>query len=111
LTAEIVFFKPRIVNEVVFTAGETVSYAQVAEIVEEVLEKKVRREVWTVPHLEEELRKDPENVVLKYRVVFAVGRGVSWDVGKTFNVKNGIEVQGVKSYARDILPKKIAGGS
>ena len=111
LTAEIVFFEPRVVNEVVYTAGETISYARVADVVEEVLGKKVTREVWTVPHLEEELRKDPENLVLKYRVVFGVGKGVSWDVDKTFNVKNGLEVQDVKSYAREILPKKIVGVS
>jgi hypothetical protein len=83
----------------------------VAEIVEEVLGKKVRREVWTVAQLEKERCNDPDNVLLKYRVVFGVGRGVSWDVGKTFNVKNGIEVQDVKSYARENLPKKVAGSS
>jgi hypothetical protein len=108
LTAEIVFWEPRFVNEVVYTAGETVSYGRVAEIVEEVLGREVRREVWSVPLLEEDLKKDPENNVLRYRVVFGVGKGVSWDVGKTFNVRNGIVVQDVKSYAEENLPKKIA---
>lgn len=109
LTAEIVFWEPRVVDQVVYTAGETVSYGRVAEIVEGVVGEKVRREVWSVGMLEEALRRDPGDVVQRYRVVFAVGKGVSWGVGKTFNVRNGIEVQDVKGYAEENLPKKIAG--
>lgn len=109
LTSEVVFFEPRVIDEVVFTAGETISYRRVAEIVDEVLGKKVKREIWSVPYLEEELKEDPENLVLKYRVVFGVGKGVSWDADKTFNVRNGIEVQDVKRYAMENLPKTLTG--
>lgn len=82
-----------------------------AEIVEAVVGRKVRREVWSVKQLEEDLKEDPENNVLRYRVVFGVGKGVSWDVGKTFNVRHGIEVQGVKSYAQESLLKRLAGSA
>jgi hypothetical protein len=38
-------------------------------VVEIVLGKKVRRELWSVDHLREELKKDPDNLIKKYRVV------------------------------------------
>jgi len=107
LTSLIVFEEsPRFRDEVVYTAGETVSYGRVAEIVEEVTGRKVKREVWTVDRLEGELRSDPENTVKKYRVAFAVGRGVSWEGGRTINWKKGVEVTDVKSYATKILQQR-----
>jgi NmrA-like family len=110
LTAMIVFEETdRIKNEVVFTAGETVTYGGLADIVESVLQKKVIREVWSVDRLEEELREDKENEVRKYRVAFAVGRGVSWEMERSWNWKKGIEVTGVKAYALNKLPKPVSG--
>jgi hypothetical protein len=35
--------------------------------------------------------------------VLAEGRGVSWDVGQTFNFQRGIEVMGVEAWARENL--------
>jgi nucleoside-diphosphate-sugar epimerase len=101
LTAMILFEEPRISNSVVYTAGETVSYAKVADIVENATGKKVRREVWSVEKLKEDLKADPDDNVKKYRVVFAEGRGVSWDMERTFNMQRGIEVKDVKSFARE----------
>ncbi|KAL2071821.1 hypothetical protein VTL71DRAFT_13056 [Oculimacula yallundae] len=103
LTAMIVFAAPRIRNEVVFVAGETVSYARVAEIVERVTGKNIKRELWSLESLNKELVKDPSNVVLMYRVVFAEGKGVSWDLGVTFNAQKGISVTDVQSFAQERL--------
>jgi nucleoside-diphosphate-sugar epimerase len=99
LTARIVFEEPRVKNQVVFTAGETVSYGRVAEVVEEVTGRKVRREVWTVEKLKRDLEDDTEDAVKKYRVAFAEGKGVSWDLERTFNWQKGIEVMDVKHFA------------
>lgn len=52
-----------------------------------VLGWKLLREEWSVPLRKDDLAKDPNNPIKKYRVVFAEGRGVSWDVGKTFNAQ------------------------
>jgi hypothetical protein len=110
LTAMIVFKeKERVKNEVVFTAGDTVSYEGLADIVEGVLGRKVRREVWTVERLERELREDKENAVRKYRVAFAVGKGVSWERKTSWNWQRGIEVTDVKSYALSNLPQVAKG--
>lgn len=101
LTARVVFEEPWIKDQVLYTAGETINYGRVADIVESVLGKKVRREIWSVDKLMEDLRADPDDNVKKYRVVFAEGKGVSWDMEKTFNFQRGIEVQDVKNFARD----------
>jgi len=78
VTAEIVFVEePRVRNEVVFMAGETVNYGRLAEVVERVLGERAVKEVWDVEGLEEELRKDPDDAIKKYRVVFAKGKGVA----------------------------------
>ncbi|KAE8453883.1 hypothetical protein EG329_007659 [Mollisiaceae sp. DMI_Dod_QoI] len=101
LTTMIAFEEPRIRNRVVYTAGETVTYAKVAEIVERLTGKTVKKEVWDVEKLKEDLSRDPDDTLKKYRIVFAEGRGVSWDMEKTFNVQKGIEVQDVESFARE----------
>ena len=54
-------------GKIVYMAGETISYARLAEAVEIVLGKKVQRELRSMDHLREELKKDPDNLVKKYR--------------------------------------------
>jgi hypothetical protein len=100
LTAEIAFAEPRIVNSVVYTAGDTITYERLADVVDSVLGRKVRRVEWSVPELKDELAKDPANPIKKYRVVFAEGLGVSWEMGKTFNAQRGIKVLDVEQWAR-----------
>lgn len=102
LTAEICFAAPR-VNGVVYTAGDTITYARLADTVDSVLSRKVRREEWSVPLLQDELSKDPDNALKKYRVVFAQGKGVSWEIDRTFNAQRGIEVKNVEQWARENL--------
>jgi hypothetical protein len=103
LTAEIVFAEPRYRDQVVFTAGETVSYGRLADVIEEVVGETVAREVWNVKFLEEELSKDPDDAIKKYRVVFGMGNGVAWRPEKTFNAQKGMEVVGVEQWARENL--------
>jgi len=104
ITAEVVFAKsPKVRNEIVYTSGDTISYGKLADVVEKVLRKKVEREEWSVKSLEEELSKDPENGIKKYRLVFAAGNGVAWEVKKTFNALLGIEVMDVEQWARENL--------
>jgi len=98
LTAAIVFQEPKFRNEVVYIASDTVSYGQVAEAVDEVLGRQVERELWTVDYLKEELRKDPESALGKYRVVFAEGKGCFWEKDRTFNRKRGIEVEDLRGW-------------
>lgn len=85
LTAEIVFYEPRIRNKIVYLAGDTVTYGEVANKLESVLQRTFQRREWTVPELKAELADDPSNHIKKYRAVFAQGRGVAWEKDTSFN--------------------------
>ena len=104
LTAEVVFAEePRVGNEVVHVAGDTVTYWEVAAVLERVLGRKMKVAEWEVEALKEELKGDPGNPIRKYRVVFAEGRGVAWDVGKTYNARKHIEVVSLEQWVRENL--------
>ncbi len=85
LTAEILFTEPRVRNRVLYTAGDTVTYAQLADMIDIALHRKVERVLWTIPMLKKRLAEDPSDALSKYRVVFAEGRGVAWPMDNTFN--------------------------
>ena len=74
LTAEVALACPDI-KGVVYTAGDTVSMQQLAEVVDNVIGIEVTRRLKTVPQLKEELAMDPNNGIRKYRVVFGEGAG------------------------------------
>jgi hypothetical protein len=103
LTAKILFAEPRISNEVVYVAGDTVTYRQVADTVDQVLGITVRRDEWTVPELIRHLGEEPQDALRKYRVVFAQGRGVAWNRTRTFNAQRNIQVCGLEEWARSNL--------
>jgi hypothetical protein len=100
MTAVVVFDEPELRDEVVYTAGDTISYKEVAKVVEGVYGFEVKREEWTVPYLKDTLREDPDNGIKKYRVVFAEGKGVAWGKEKTLNEKKGIALQTVDQWLR-----------
>ena len=103
LTAAVLFAEPAILNQVVYTAGDTITYGRLADTVDAVLGRTVRRVEWTVPGLEADLAHDPDNAIRKYRVVFAQGRGVAWSLDQTFNARHGIETVDVEQWARENL--------
>lgn len=98
LTAEIVFAEPTIRNEIVYLAGDTVTYGEVADRLEAALRRSFSRSEWTVPFLMEELARDPQNMMRKYRAAFAQGRGVAWNKDATFNERHAIPVTDVAAW-------------
>ncbi|WP_448632599.1 MULTISPECIES: aromatic alcohol reductase [Pseudomonas fluorescens group] len=78
LTATILF-DSTLRNQVVYIAGDTLTYGQLADTVERLLGRTLERVEWTVPALEADLRAEPDDQLRKYRAVFAQGRGVAWD--------------------------------
>lgn len=108
LTAEIVFFEPRFRNQIVYLSGDTVTYGQVASILERMLERPFKRNVWSVPYLLQELEKDPTHHIKKYRAVFAQGKGVAWPKAGTFNDRESIQVTTAEQWARKNLAGKRA---
>lgn len=98
LTAEVVFAQPRIRNEIVYLAGDTVTYGEVADKLEAGLGRSFTRSVWTEQYLLDELARDPQNMMSKYRAAFAQGRGMSWNKSGTFNQRRAIPVTDVLSW-------------
>ena len=63
---------------------------------------RVVRESWSVDYLQEELRKDPDDGIKKYRLVFA-GDGVYWDKETTVNCQLGMDMKDVETFARKLF--------
>ena len=89
------------VNDVVYVAGDTVSFKQVAEILDRASGRRIHRQLKTVADLKAELAADPSNGMAKYRVVFAEGVGLAWNKANSFNAMNGIDTKSVEDFARD----------
>jgi len=92
-------------GSVVYTCGQTVTYAELADVVEKVVGPgvQVAREEWSLESLTTELEKDPENALKKYRVWFAKSEGVRWSQEKTINAQRGIDTIGVEQWLRTAL--------
>lgn len=103
LTTAIYLEQPRIVNQVVFIAGETLSYGKLAEIVESVSGTGFSKAVLGLPDLQSELGRHPEEQMLRYRTAFARGEGVWWPMEKTYNFGKNIPTQKVEDWLRALL--------
>ncbi|WP_224153332.1 MULTISPECIES: aromatic alcohol reductase [unclassified Rhizobium] len=103
LTAEVVFAQPTIRNEIVYLAGDTLTYGAVADTLQKVLGRPFAKAEWTVPDLLSELARDPDNHIRKYRAVFAEGKGVAWPKRNSFNERNGIDVMTAEEWISENL--------
>jgi hypothetical protein len=75
-----------------------VNYKEVADKVAAAPHRPFRRSEWTVPFLMEQLSRDPQNMMRKYRAAFAQGRGVAWNKDGTFNERHAIPVTDVAAW-------------
>lgn len=100
VTAEAVLAPKGIANEVVFTAGDTVSYAEVADLIEEQFGGGFKRELWDLEALRKQVEEDM--TLAKYRATFGAGRGVAWEKEKTLNEARGIQMTGVRQYLTEM---------
>ena len=92
MTAAVLIAEPPIADQVAFVVGDTMTYGQAADLVEQVSGKSLTREVWTLSQLRTRRVAHPENAMAKYDVVFAEGRGVAWSRDNTFNQGHHIPV-------------------
>ncbi len=102
LTARVVC-EPVQGDPIVFCAGDTISYGQLADTIERVLRRPMRREQWTIPMLRSELMAAPDDPMRKYRAVFAEGVGVAWDKSLTYNAERGIPTTTVAQWVEQHL--------
>ncbi|CBF82111.1 hypothetical protein AN5317.2 [Aspergillus nidulans FGSC A4] len=90
-------------DNIVYVAGDTVSYGRLADIVESVMRRAFERRVRTVDAAKRDLAQDPENGLLKYQIVFGEGRGVAWNAEETWNAHRGMRLQTAEEWARENL--------
>ncbi|WKG03930.1 aromatic alcohol reductase [Mycolicibacterium sp. HK-90] len=100
LTADIVFAEPRIRDTVVYLAGDTISYGELADIVDRVCDTTVARREWSTEFLRDQLAGEPENTMRKYRAVFARPTGVAWPKAQSYNAVRGISTTTVEDWAK-----------
>ena len=98
LTTAIYLEQPRVANQVVFIASETLTYGRLAEIVERTSGKAFSKAVLSLPDLQAGLSRHPDDVMLRYRTAFARGEGVWWPMEKTYNFSKKIPVQDVAHW-------------
>ncbi|EHK15314.1 uncharacterized protein TRIVIDRAFT_38893 [Trichoderma virens Gv29-8] len=97
-TAEVVLDPQGVKNQCVYVAGDTLTYAQVGDLLDERFGVQFRRELWDLDELAKQMREDPDNTMVKYRDTFAQGRGVAWGQDKTVNSARGMAMTDVKTY-------------
>lgn len=100
LTAAILAHEPRIDDQVVFVAGETFTYAQLADMLALHLGRPVTRTLWRMETLRAEVAAHPDDGMRKYHLAFARDTGVAWDMATTFNVAHGIPVTDAAAWLR-----------
>ena len=103
LTAAILFARPAIVDEVVHVAGDTLSYAELADMLDGEFGRTLDRVEWTTAALASDAVAHPGDEMRKYRLAFARDDGVAWDITRTFNDRNGVVVTDVRSWNRNNL--------
>lgn len=108
LTTDVLYAQPPFADDVVYLAGDTITYSQLADIVDDTLHTQVHRVEWTVEQLHSELADDPTDTMKKYRAVFAEGVGVAWPLEKSFNHSEGIATTTAGQWARANLSRRSA---
>lgn len=104
LTTKILFHEPKILDEVVFVAGDTVTFTEIADKMDAFYQTRFKRVLWNIPYLENELKKNPEDVMTRYRLVFTKP-AVTWPLETTFNYKNNIPTEGIAEWAERHIVK------
>lgn len=100
IVADIVL-EPKGVSEVVYTAGDTASYAKIAELVKaRFTGVEFKAELWDMETLNQQVKD--EVPVAKYRATFGEGKGVAWGMNDTINVARGIKVTSLEDYLREL---------
>ncbi|ETS76301.1 hypothetical protein PFICI_11688 [Pestalotiopsis fici W106-1] len=102
MVAEIVYDPRDVSRQVVYVAGDTVTYGRVADLVEARFGGSWTREIWDLDFLQKRLQAEPDNGMVKYQNVFAAGKGVAWDMSKTINRRRGIDLEDFETYLKHI---------
>ncbi|WP_345829953.1 aromatic alcohol reductase [Erwinia sp. HDF1-3R] len=101
LTAALFFYQPVIRNQVIFIAGDTLTYAELADLMGKVWNSRVNRVLLDKEKLNADIRARPDDVAAKYRLAFARKDGVAWRKSDTFNAQRGIATVTAEQWLAD----------
>lgn len=101
LTAEIFFQTPAIENRVIYIAGDTITYRQLANILSQQYRSSFALEVDNIRTLQNTVESSPNDVFAAYRLAFAREDGVAWDKSITYNAQRGIHVTDVGKWLEE----------
>jgi len=91
LTADIFFHQPTFRNEIVYIAGDTLTYSELADLMRAHWGTEVNRKLLDGQKLQDDLQHNPQDVGANYRLAFARPDGVAWSKRNTYNHRQGIE--------------------
>ncbi|MFH7445191.1 aromatic alcohol reductase, partial [Pseudomonas syringae pv. tagetis] len=77
-------------------------------LVEGVTGRDIERHVCSVAMFQGELTEMTDDNLRKYRAVFAMGRGVAWDVANTYNALAGLSITSAEQWALVMLSPACA---
>ncbi|KIO78707.1 hypothetical protein TH53_02155 [Pedobacter lusitanus] len=100
LTIGILFQEPEILDQVIFVAGETLSFEEIANKVESLFDDKFERILWDIPHLQKKIQDNPDDVFSRYHLVFT-NPGVAWPMSETFNHKKNIPAADIAQWIKE----------
>ena len=98
LTTAILLEQPRISNQVVYVASDTLSYSRLADIVDAVTGRRLQRELLTPEELMAALTRHPDDGMARYRAAFGRGDGMWWDKATTYNALRNIPTTDVTTW-------------
>ncbi len=104
LTTAILLEEPRIVDEVVFVAGDTVSYKQLADTVDAVTGRQCQRILLSPAILAAACAEHPGDGMARYRLAFGRGDGMWWDKGTSYNAQRAIPTMDLTTWLRTARP-------
>ena len=88
-------------RDVVFIAGQTVTYSELADLLASVTGKEVIRDgSWTMGYLSAKMDEDPGNKLWRYRTVFGQGIGTAWPVEGTLNDDKNWAFEGIGEWVK-----------
>lgn len=101
MVAEMVYQPEGTENRVVYIGGDTITYGQFADILDAAYSTKFERHVFDIPFLRNKLKDEPDNLWLKYQIIFGEGTGCTWPMEKTLNSQRNIKLTGVEQFIQE----------
>ncbi|MDU2940963.1 MAG: aromatic alcohol reductase [Enterobacteriaceae bacterium] len=90
LTTDIFFHQPTFRNEIVYIAGDTLTYSELADLMHAHWGTDVNRKLLDGQQLQDDVQRNPQDVGANYRLAFARPDGVAWSKSNTYNHRKGI---------------------